>query len=1288
MTSLFLQIARPVALALALVCVAGPASAALTSIAKAPLLSVANTGIVKPNLMIIYDNSGSMQFAVTPDYVDDDHSCRARQSMAITTPIACVVGHPPFNSSDFNRQYYDPKVRYLPPIRPTGGSFPNITSWTKVANDAYGLDTTPLRDDDISDTEINLVTGFPDLQWCSGTSCFKNTVATGYKYPDATYYTTSNARSRITGAPYYYSILVSEYCTKANLVTCKTVTPGSAAPSGYPFAAKVRWCTSNNLNTCQAKYIQEKKDSRGNVTDAGYTYPRFGNPATIAANFVRTDIVSTRTSYPKASGRSDCGTTCTYDDEMTNFANWYTYYRTRNQAMKTAVGLAFNPLNDKYNVGVVGLAEAALINSESTKEELFKPPQEFTGTKREAFYDALYAMKIGGATPLRLALDNVGRMFASKAPFNKADEAAIEHPCQQNFTFLTTDGYWNGDVAPGVTGANDKVENPSRFCTQAKGCVDNRTQTAGSLADVALYWYNGGSNTDSVSLRPDLENMDKEGLVKGPPGDNQRLHMNTYTLGLGVDGLMNYEENYDTAPIAGGDFSNVVNRVQTGCPWNGNGAYVWPDAETQKTAGSDTIQSRVDDLWHTAINGRGKYFSAADPSEVITGLRTALSFIDSQVGAASSAATSTPNITLQDNDIFSNTFTTVQWSGELTKKKINVVTGEVSKDTTWTTSNTLGLRVSASADDRQIKMLDVATKTLKDFTYANLPAADKLWFSNQCSIMEQCTNMADANRAIVNDGAVIVNWLRGQQQHANDTLLRAYGKAKDSPVPLILGDIASAKPAYVRVPTKNYAIAGYSEFVIANTTTSTFAGRKAAVYVAANDGMLHAFDATTGAENWAYVPRITMKKLPFQASTAYRTTHQFTTDGSPEVADVQLTVNNGLVWRTVLVAGLNGGGRGYYAIDVTDPANPQAMWETCADAAICKGVNNVPDLGLTFGNPQMGTWVNSAGNTQWVVFVTSGYNNVPNTDGVAGGTGKGYLLILDINTGAVLAKVSTGSGDTTTPSGLARITGISLDPATDPKITYIYGGDILGQMWRFDLTGQGTPPAPVKMGDAGTSQPITVRPDVTMCKVDVQGANGVVSPENKIVVAYGTGRLLDTIDMSDKAMQSIYVMRDTNVNFTGIWRGANMTARPVAKTTSNAGDVYKVSGTAVDLSTQIGWYSDLSANERERVTVDPKIVTGSLNVVTNIPDPSGTCTVGGKSNIYQFDVCKGTGDMNQVVGGTLSSSSAAVGFIVVALPSGAKKIIATLADGTQVVLPAGDLKDPISRRAGWRRIRN
>jgi type IV pilus assembly protein PilY1 len=1532
------SITRVCSLVLAFAFSPGAAVAGVTNIAQLPLLSMDDTGAVKPNLMLLYDNSGSMAYSFTPDYVDDSSTCRSKLVMSSGTR-SCIVGMPPFNSAHFNRQYYDPTVRYLPPVKADGTSYNSQTSgntsaWTVVLNDGYDIANADLAGN--SGKSISLVNGFPDITWCDTDlkNCVYNTAT--YSYPNDSRYTAG----RFYTNPYYYNIQVAEYCTDATLTTCQTTAVGAAAPNGYPIAARVRWCDSNKLTKCQAKFVGTykyprfstpasdtiaaygtitvgvsktttalyldsvsvteggtavvisngeikaaagtdtpakqatlanaiaasiiaktgltnqytactrtpitgvpncatfginlgadnmvavvpiecvagatsksigqcslladatrngwaigvaartgyandakaatavisvtgtgKKDAvttlgsttlggtnlfssvsfvktsssadaakaiaaainangnagqtaiQGGKTGCGsasttvcvsttlnytagqkFVFGSFSNngslgvtgtdtvagiaptpdviPTTTAkigagsAVFVRVDIVPERNNYPGGPGRTDCaGGSCTYAEEMTNFANWYTYYKTRNQTMKTAVGLAFKPLTENYNVGLVALSVAGAEGSMTR-------PLPFFGDVRTKWYKSLYAMNVSGSTPLRKALNAVGKMYANVKPYvAAAKEEAVQYPCQQNFTFLTTDGYWNGDAAD--VPDNDNVENATRFCLKGSGCVDSSGKNGNSLADVALYWYNGGSATGVGSLRPTLENMAEEGKVRGPNGDNKRLHMNTYTLGLGVDGIMNYEENYDTSPMSGGDFSKLVNGVTSGCPWNNNGPYVWPDAVTTDNDGGAAYQSRVDDLWHAAINGRGKYFSASDPTQVIAGLSSALSNIAAHVGAASSAATSTPNISVEDNDIFSSTFTTVQWSGEMTAQKIDVVTGEIGLTATWNTSNLLGKKVSAASDTRTINMLDTATGTLKSFAFGSMTALEKGWFQSKCSALSQCSNLTEANRTTVNNGATIVNWLRGQQQYADDVILRAYGKSKlDAAIPVILGDIASSKPAYVRAPRKQYANAGYSAFVTAQ------AARAATVYVAANDGMLHAFDAKTGNENWAYVPRITMKKLYTQAGLTYGANHQFTADGSPEVGDVQIKG----VWRSVLVAGLNAGGRGYYALDVTDPLKPVALWETCADGTICTGVNTEVEMGQTFGNPVTGTWKDSTGKEKWVVFVTSGYNNIPGTDGVAGaGSGKGWLMVLDIETGAVLAKTSTGSGDIPTPSGLARITAISADPSTDPMVTYIYGGDILGQMWRFDLTKNGAPTV-IKMGDAGTLQPITARPDVTYCAVSAKAADGTVSTSNKLMVAFGTGRLLDIGDVANTDKQSVYVLRDSAVGISATqWRATgSMAQRTLTKTVVDDVDVYKSGGATVNLSTQLGWFVDLDKNAGERVNLDPRINSGSLNVVTNIPASSNACSVGGKSNLYNFDVCDGSGNAGAdgVVGGSLSSTSAAVGFIVVTLPNGTKIIYTSLADGTKVKGEMPEGKNISTRRTGWRRIRS
>jgi type IV pilus assembly protein PilY1 len=991
--------------------------------------------------------------------------------------------------------------------------------------------------------------------------------------------------------------------------------------------------------------------------------------------FTRVNIVSGQT-YPKSVDRTDCvaqAGVCTYAEEMTNFANWYVYYKSRLQMMKTSVGIAFSAITANYKVGFSKLSTSGASGAIEMK------PADFTGTSRATWYTTLYNTTTSGSTPSRIAMDNVGRMFANLSPYNyAAGQEVVQFPCQQNFMIFTTDGYWNGGTTTNVVN-NDNKEDVTRFCTYARGCVDIRDQSQPSIADVALHWYNGGSSTGTVSLRPALEpDMTKPGSVPAGSGENSHLHVNTYTLGLGVDGVMTYEPNYDSAPKPGGDFYNLITQAASGCPWStaNGGAYVWPDPDV--TNAGNTVQERVDDLWHAAINGHGKYFSASEPKEVVAGLSEALANMQIRIGAAAAAATSTPNISQQDNDIFSDTFTTVKWYGELSDKKIDPATGIVGNSAAWISSDTVGQKVAAASDSRTIYMLDSGSNSLKAFSYGAMSATEKGWFDNKCTALSQCTLLSASDKALANSGLNLVNWLRGQQQYADDNVFRAYTltdhtpAGSSGPIPIVLGDIASSKPAYLRDPRKSYITAGYSTYKDSN------AGRAGTVFTAANDGMLHAFSAVSGEELWAYTPRITMKKLYALASTTYGTNHQFTTDGSPELADVQIAG----VWKTVLVAGLNGGGRGYYALDVTDPANPRALWELCADATVCS--QNDGDLGLSFGNPQFGTWKG-----KWVVFLTSGYNNVPGADGVNTGTGQGFLYIVDVASGAVLKKVSTLSGDTTTPSGLAKITSISLDPNTDPQTTYIYGGDNKGQMWRFDLTDQVGGAVPVvKMGDAGVLQPVTTRPDVTLCGVTtsttVAGITTTTTTAQRVVL-FGTGRLLDVPDTANTDTQSLYLLKDSG-NTTNI-RGSGMVEQTLSQIGSGSNITFGITSNAVDLSQKDGWFFDWKLHPGERMNLDPQIVSSVANVVTNLPTSSSSCSVGGSSNAYQVNICTGNAVAGYAAGTILSNTSAAVGFIIIRLPNGQLKMISTMATGETKTSSLQEDKPVDAHRVGWRRVK-
>ena len=183
------------------------AYAEVTDLAKAPLTTSASS-VVKPNATFILDDSGSMRRDFTPEYVNDSNgSGRAAgcydggddSSGTITgTPDACVAGDPPWMSSDFNSQHYNPEFTFTPPTNADGSSMPSMGSpWTSIPKDGFGVQSTSLT---------NLVTGFPDRNWCDATSGGTCRLNADYTYPNSAFPYSRNT----FGAPYYYTIVPSE----------------------------------------------------------------------------------------------------------------------------------------------------------------------------------------------------------------------------------------------------------------------------------------------------------------------------------------------------------------------------------------------------------------------------------------------------------------------------------------------------------------------------------------------------------------------------------------------------------------------------------------------------------------------------------------------------------------------------------------------------------------------------------------------------------------------------------------------------------------------------------------------------------------------------------------------------------------------------------------------------------------------------------------------------------------------------------------------------------------------
>ncbi len=1274
------------------------AGAEQANLATVPLANSPSDAVL-PNLMYILDDSGSMAWTYMPDQIfrtsggSTLYNCKKCTSSncgtsstntgpggtsSTTGSVPCAntgtpdtvstsnppeYGEAPFYSNDFNRIWYNPDITYSPGLDSAGTSLGNSNP-TNAKDDAY-----------LSSGNTNLVSGFKEVVYCNTSSpsgsdltnpakCRKNGIhnvspfVSGTNYflywgssgtnvglPTTDYYnkeliTNSNA--------HYYNITPHEYCSDATLVNCALANAAGASPgSPNTIAAPLRWCrtAADAINTAVVSGNSGGNPRCQKKFEIGtYRFPRYGR-------FTRTDIVSSTTSYPQSatSVRTDCAsaTSCTYNEEIQNFANWWTYYSNRMSLMKTATGRAFLPIDDRFRIGFITINP----NSPVTADK-YQAIGKFDSVQKLAFYTKLYAQDTNGSTPNRTALDRVGRHYSGNVISGMPTDP-IQYSCQQNFALLTTDGYWN-DSFSGV-GNQDNAN--SGYTTRAVGAYDGGLSGASNtLADVAAYYY----KTDLRTSGPVSENN----VPTSEKDPNPAQHMVTFTLGLGLEGLMDYQPDYETSLT--GDFAKIKAGTNNACSWT-TGTCNWP------VPGSNA-PSTLDDLWHAAVNGRGKYFSAGDSNSLAQGIQEALSALRIQTAAAAASATSSPNITETDNYIYSSTFRTVKWDGEIVAQRIDTTSGNVLPAIVWSAQALLNGRTTANSDSRDIFTIDEAAGgKRKPFDWASLSntviggiARERGYFENKCTAFSQCALLTLAQKTVANDGSRLVGYLRGWRQDESLTLPET--NAPFRPRDNILGDPINATPAFMKAPRFGFADAvtpTYAAFKLAN------AGRQATLFIASNEGIIHALNGDTGQEMWGYVPRIVMPRLHKLATENWSVAHEFNVDGSPQLMDAYF----GGGWKTVLISGLNSGGRGYYALDVTVPGSPQVLWEICHDATLC--AISDPDIGYTFSNPVV---TKRASDGKWVVLLTSGLNNV------SPGTGRGYLYVVDIASGAILQKIDTGQGTATTPSGFNHLSAFADNFNVNNTAKYVYGGDLLGNVWKFDMQ-TATPTltllATLKDG-SGKPQSITTRPEL-----------GLI--DGFPVVFVGTGRYLGTDDLVDPAtlvppnqwayQQSLYAIKDKDVAY-GNFRTANVVENkivpsgPTSRTTTNFD---------VDWAVQDGWFIDFNPggdSPGERVNLDPQLVQGTLIVVTNVPNNSA-CAVGGDSWIYQFNYKTGVYVESSALGqaGQKFTGQITVGLVVVRLPSGVFKGIATGATGTKTPFAVNiGGAGGNARRISWREL--
>jgi len=612
----------------------------------------------------------------------------------------------------------------------------------------------------------------------------------------------------------------------------------------------------------------------------------------------------------------------------------------------------------------------------------------------------------------------------------------------------------------------------------------------------------------------------------------------------------------------------------------------------ESTADSNNKPDQLSE-WDKDNNGDpDNYFLVTNALNLKTQLTTAFNEIIDRGASGSSAALSSGELNT-DTMLYKPQFNTSGWTGELSAYSVNAIAPANSGDTPLGAVNTTASWVASeqlpSASIRKIMTHDGAANDGSNGT-------PFLWSAPGLSGAQKAILDKTSSGVTDNNGQARLNFIRGDRSNEGSPFRTREG---------ILGDMVNSSPVFVGAPDAFYpeswgsgSESSYESFATSKST------RTQVVYIGGNDGMLHGFNAETGVELFAYIPKSVFSNLSALTTPGYN--HKYYADGTPTVVDAFY----GGSWHTTLSAGLNKGGQGIYTLDVTDPGTFSAMsssivrWEfTDADDS---------DLGYTYGQPA----IIRMQNNKWAAVFGNGYNNTQN-DGSVSTTGNAVLYIVDLADGSLIRKLDTGVGTAQDPLSLSRPNGMAspspVDLDGDSIVDAIYVGDLFGNLWKINVSNADAAQWDFAFKLSGNNLPFFVAKDSSDVIQPITSALEVgPGPDtDEVLIYFGTGKYLETKDNTivGAQTQSFYGVIDRGINIT---TGRNaLLAQTVLQTvsqtcTNNDGDdiscLLRVtsSNSYATPTPESGWYLDLP-DLGERVVSTPTLHGERILFVSLIP---------------------------------------------------------------------------------------
>jgi type IV pilus assembly protein PilY1 len=596
-------------------------------------------------------------------------------------------------------------------------------------------------------------------------------------------------------------------------------------------------------------------------------------------------------------------------------------------------------------------------------------------------------------------------------------------------------------------------------------------------------------------------------------------------------------------------------------------------------------KSNVDDLWHAALNSRGAAKSAVNLADYSAALNSIIQNIQGRTSSEAGVATSSRGYSTSTL-AYVPSYQAGDWSGDVQAVKL----GDGSK--VWLASD----RLPAASARSIYTFKDTATKGVP-FTLSALDAAGM-------------TSLLDAVNA-----PALIPYLRGDRTGEGISFRKRVG---------VIGDIVNSSPVLVRdlvdsqydfLSSKTPGQSSYQRFVNAKKF------REAELFVGANDGMLHAFNGADGVESFAFMPRAVLGKVKQLADPAYA--HHYFVDGP--LSEVDAYDGSASRWRNLVLGSAGAGAKSLFAINVPVPTSPAKGDPVALTRALsAPGAGDIlweidptlpafSELGYVLQAPATGILMDG----RWVVATGNGYEST---------SGRAQLYLVDAITGARLAVLDTGAGSPSAPNGLG---GVALVRDGAQRIVAAYAGDLVGNLWKFDLASDtpakwgvafGGQPLFKAMNSLGQPEPITAAPAFTR------------HPSGGVMLFVGSGKLQDSGDQDVQAERSLYGVWDRVAIGAASGNGADRitdNATLVTQTISRlavggpAGRYFAISNNPVDYGTganarKRGWQIHMTIAAGQRSIYTPQFDGGRLIADTMVPASTGNGCSASSPAAYAF----------------------------------------------------------------------